>query len=133
MELYLHLIVLTEIQETWLVVRRSWPQRLQFIRLGKSNRRVGILQEVSLTQSRCKVIVSCCCGQIGLTIALRVLLIRRNKKRDATGFSANFSIADEEVLKDLTDFQVYQGVSYFLVIRLTGLIESSFSILSIGT
>lgn len=56
----------------------------------------------------CKVILACAASQVGVALALRFLLISRNKKRDAAspeGTNAEFN-AVEEAGCDLTDFEV---------------------------
>lgn len=56
----------------------------------------------------CKVILACSVTQVAVALALRTLLIARNKKRDAAataGTNAEFN-AVEEAGGDLTDFEV---------------------------
>lgn len=63
-----------------------------------------LASEAPIYETGCKLIISCAAAQIVLCFALRVLLIRRNKKRDAEGLSSADDVQDE-VLEDLTDFQ----------------------------
>ncbi|KAL4901046.1 hypothetical protein BDW74DRAFT_182147 [Aspergillus multicolor] len=59
-------------------------------------------KEAPIYQTGCKLIISCLAAQAALSIALRLLLIRRNKQRNAA--AANAPEAEEE-LADLTDFE----------------------------
>ncbi|KAL4802606.1 major facilitator superfamily domain-containing protein [Aspergillus unguis] len=63
-----------------------------------------LAREAPLYQTGCKLILSCSSVQVALAISLRLLLIRRNKKRDAAASERGHS---EEVneLADLTDFE----------------------------
>lgn len=58
--------------------------------------------EAPIYQTGCKLIIGCIAGQVIIAIALRLLLIRRNKIRDAQGPPSE---VDDEVLQDLTDFE----------------------------
>jgi hypothetical protein len=62
--------------------------------------------EAPIYQTGCKVAMSCAIGQFVLAYILRLLLIYRNKQRDAaqTAVPSAESIA-EESLSDLTDFE----------------------------
>lgn len=58
--------------------------------------------EAPIYQTGCKLIIGCVAGQVVIAIALRFVLIRRNRLRDAQGPV----IEDENaVLQDLTDFE----------------------------
>jgi hypothetical protein len=58
--------------------------------------------EAPIYQTGCKLIIGCVAGQVVLAIALRFVLIRRNRLRDEQGPV----IEDENaVLQDLTDFE----------------------------
>ncbi|KAL6234326.1 hypothetical protein BDW75DRAFT_241227 [Aspergillus navahoensis] len=59
--------------------------------------------EAPIYQTGCKLITSCLAAQAVLAICLRLLLIRRNKQRDAA--AADSPILEEEELADLTDFE----------------------------
>lgn len=59
-------------------------------------------KEAPVYQTGCKLIIACIAGQVVIAIALRMLLIRRNKQRDALGEPVN---QDESVIEDLTDFE----------------------------
>lgn len=62
--------------------------------------------------SGCKLILACSAAQMCIALALRLLLIRRNKRRDqATGPNEGVEGGLDEVSADLTDFEV----SYALV------------------
>ncbi|KAI1841242.1 hypothetical protein JX265_010146 [Neoarthrinium moseri] len=64
-------------------------------------------KEAPIYQTGCKLIIGCTAGQIIIAVALRLLLISRNKKRDAAAASLHAAGVDdeEEVLLDLTDFE----------------------------
>lgn len=58
--------------------------------------------EAPIYQTGCKLIIGCVAGQVVIAIALRFVLIRRNRLRDEQGPV----IEDENaVLQDLTDFE----------------------------
>jgi hypothetical protein len=58
--------------------------------------------EAPIYQTGCKLIIGCVAGQVAIAIALRFVLIRRNRLRDEQGPV----IEDENaVLQDLTDFE----------------------------
>jgi hypothetical protein len=63
--------------------------------------------EKPIYQTGCKFIVGCTAGQVLIAAALRYLLIRRNKLRDAAQGEVADHVAedDEELLRDLTDFE----------------------------
>lgn len=61
-----------------------------------------LAEEAPIYQTGCKLIIGCVCGQIAIAIALRCLLIRRNKIRDAQGPPQP---VDDALLQDLTDFE----------------------------
>ncbi|KAF7114049.1 hypothetical protein CNMCM5793_007029 [Aspergillus hiratsukae] len=63
-----------------------------------------LAKEAPVYETGCKLILACVLGQMACTAALRVLLIRRNKRRDAEGAGGEGD-ADEQVLADLTDFE----------------------------
>lgn len=58
--------------------------------------------EAPIYQTGCKLIIGCVAGQFVIAIALRFVLIRRNRLRDAQG-----PVVEDEnaVLQDLTDFE----------------------------
>ncbi|KAM5343237.1 hypothetical protein ACJ41O_014203 [Fusarium nematophilum] len=58
--------------------------------------------EAPIYQTGCKLIIGCVAGQAVIAVILRIVLIRRNKERDARG-----PVIDDEnaVLQDLTDFE----------------------------
>jgi hypothetical protein len=58
--------------------------------------------EAPIYQTGCKLIIGCVAGQVVIAIALRFVLIRRNRLRDAQG-----PVVEDEnaVLQDLTDFE----------------------------
>lgn len=51
--------------------------------------------------------MGCTAGQVVLAIAIRLVLKRRNKQRDAEAEASGQNAADEddEILMDLTDFE----------------------------
>ena len=59
-------------------------------------------KEAPIYQTGCKVGLACAAGQIFLAFALRVLLVRRNKKRDALGLPPP---EIDAAMQDLTDFE----------------------------
>lgn len=64
--------------------------------------------EAPIYQTGCKTIIGCVAGQVVIAIALRLLLIRRNRIRDEAAAAAGVSGADdteEVLLQDLTDFE----------------------------
>lgn len=72
-----------------------------------------LAKEAPIYETGCKVILACSSAQAALSICLRLLLIHRNKKRDAAAAAASVvgtkgaeiaTTGDE--LKDLTDFEV---------------------------
>lgn len=68
-----------------------------------------LAREAPLYQTGCKVILACASAQVALAICLRLLLIRRNKRRDAQ-VAANYDGAgpqsEHDELADMTDFEV---------------------------
>ncbi|KAF4981385.1 hypothetical protein FZEAL_2815 [Fusarium zealandicum] len=58
--------------------------------------------EAPIYQTGCKLIIGCIAGQVVVAIALRFVLIRRNRLRDAQG---PVNEHDDMVLQDLTDFE----------------------------
>ncbi|KAJ5764914.1 hypothetical protein N7520_004473 [Penicillium odoratum] len=65
-----------------------------------------LAKEAPVYQTGCKVIIACAAAQAALALCLRMLLIYRNKKRDAAASNEiveGLSQADE--LADLTDFE----------------------------
>ncbi|KAF7159660.1 hypothetical protein CNMCM5623_005040 [Aspergillus felis] len=64
-----------------------------------------LAKEAPVYETGCKLILACVLGEMACTVALRVLLTRRNKRRDAEGVAAQEGDADEQVLADLTDFE----------------------------
>lgn len=69
-----------------------------------------LAKEAPLYPTGCKVILACAAAQIAVAMSIRLLLIRRNKQRDAAAAAGFASGADhdatEEVAADLTDFEV---------------------------
>ncbi|KAH8652352.1 major facilitator superfamily domain-containing protein [Xylariales sp. PMI_506] len=63
--------------------------------------------EAPVYQTGCKFIIACTAGQVVIAIALRLLLIQRNKTRDAQAAAnpAAGAEEDDEILMDLTDFE----------------------------
>ncbi|CAG9983980.1 unnamed protein product [Clonostachys byssicola] len=58
-------------------------------------------KEAPIYQTGCKLIIGCICGQIVIAVMLRMLLIWRNKQRDA-----DTSVpAETERIEDITDFE----------------------------
>jgi hypothetical protein len=58
-------------------------------------------REAPIYQTGCKLIIGCICGQIVIAVMLRMLLIWRNKQRDA-----DTSVpAETERIEDITDFE----------------------------
>lgn len=69
----------------------------------------------------CKVILACSVAQFVIAFALRMLLLARNKKRDAAapaGSNAEFN-AVEEAGGDLTDFEVRYTPFFFFSFSLS--------------
>ncbi|EAW20860.1 putative MFS transporter [Aspergillus fischeri NRRL 181] len=64
-----------------------------------------LAREAPVYETGCKLILACVLGQMACTVALRVLLGRRNERRDAEGVARPEGDADEQVLADLTDFE----------------------------
>ncbi|TDZ53778.1 putative transporter [Colletotrichum trifolii] len=66
-----------------------------------------LASEAPIYGTGCKVIMGCTAGQFVLAIAIRVLLMRRNKQRDAEAAASGSNAADDgdELLMDLTDFE----------------------------
>ncbi|KAL3481877.1 major facilitator superfamily domain-containing protein [Aspergillus californicus] len=63
-------------------------------------------EEAPIYQTGCKVILSCSSAQAALAIGLRVLLMRRNRLRDAAEAEAVANgVVLEQELGDLTDFE----------------------------
>jgi hypothetical protein len=66
-----------------------------------------LAKEAPIYQTGCKMIVSCAAAQAVLALYLRMLLISRNKKRDATASNEGVEgISQADELADLTDFEV---------------------------
>ena len=64
-----------------------------------------LAKEAPLYQTGCKVILACASAQVVLAVCLRVLLVRRNKERDAQA-AEDQPQSDYDELADLTDFEV---------------------------
>jgi hypothetical protein len=64
-----------------------------------------LAEEAPIYQTGCKFIIACTAGQVVIAIALRLLLIRRNKIRDAADASGANELFQDDVLLDLTDFE----------------------------
>uniref|UniRef100_L2GF69 Major facilitator superfamily transporter n=1 Tax=Colletotrichum fructicola (strain Nara gc5) TaxID=1213859 RepID=L2GF69_COLFN len=66
-----------------------------------------LASEAPIYGTGCKVIMGCTAGQVIIAIAIRILLKRRNAKRDAEAAASGHDAAeeDDEVLMDLTDFE----------------------------
>ncbi|EAW11001.1 putative MFS transporter [Aspergillus clavatus NRRL 1] len=62
-----------------------------------------LAREAPVYKTGCKLILGCAVSQMACAVALRYLLVRRNKLRDAA--AAASPAAEEEVLADLTDFE----------------------------
>ncbi|KAL2864059.1 putative MFS transporter [Aspergillus lucknowensis] len=63
-----------------------------------------LAEEAPIYQTGCKVMLACCSAQAALAVCLRLLLIRRNKLRNAA-VAAEPAGEGEEELGDLTDFE----------------------------
>ncbi|KAK0392229.1 hypothetical protein NLU13_1726 [Sarocladium strictum] len=61
--------------------------------------------EAPIYQTGCKLIIGCVAAQICIAAALRLLLIRRNKMRDAEQQGQPQEALDDALLQDLTDFE----------------------------
>ncbi|KAK6066276.1 allantoate permease [Seiridium cupressi] len=64
--------------------------------------------EAPIYQTGCKFILGCSVAQIVVAAALRSLLVRRNKVRDAAAAALSHELSgagEEEVFEDLTDFE----------------------------
>jgi len=63
--------------------------------------------EAPVYQTGCKLIIGCCAGQAMTAFCLRLLLVRRNKQRDAADAAAGVTVTDDddEVMQDMTDFE----------------------------
>ncbi|KAI5236718.1 MFS general substrate transporter [Aureobasidium subglaciale] len=61
--------------------------------------------EAPVYQTGCKFIIACAAIQMVLVFALRVLLIHRNKKRDAMFGPVSEMDTNDEIIEDLTDFE----------------------------
>jgi hypothetical protein len=61
--------------------------------------------EAPVYQTGCKFIIACAVLQVVIVFALRALLIRRNKKRDAEFGPVSDMDTGEEMIEDLTDFE----------------------------
>ncbi|KAI4762473.1 MFS general substrate transporter [Aureobasidium sp. EXF-3400] len=61
--------------------------------------------EAPVYQTGCKFIIACAVVQMVLVFALRALLVRRNKKRDAEFGQVSDMDTSEEMIEDLTDFE----------------------------
>ncbi|KAK1462972.1 allantoate permease [Colletotrichum cuscutae] len=66
-----------------------------------------LASEAPIYGTGCKVIMGCTAGQVVLAIAIRQLLIKRNKQKDAEAKASGHNAEDvsDEVLMDLTDFE----------------------------
>jgi hypothetical protein len=89
-------------------------------------------QESPTYPTGCIVILCCSATQVLISIALRVLLIRRNKSRDAaaaaSGISESEGHAIEEVGADLTDFEVSHSDGNILQTESNIITEPAFQI-----
>lgn len=61
--------------------------------------------EAPIYQTGCKLIVGCVAAQVCIAISLRLLLIRRNRLRDAQSEDPPAEAMDDSMLEDLTDFE----------------------------
>ncbi|KXJ87208.1 major facilitator superfamily domain-containing protein [Microdochium bolleyi] len=63
--------------------------------------------EAPVYQTGCKLIIGCCVGQACTAVCLRLLLIRRNKERDAAAAALGDGVEEDadEQMQDLTDFE----------------------------
>ncbi|KAI6831534.1 MFS general substrate transporter [Hortaea werneckii] len=64
-----------------------------------------LASEAPVYQTGCKVCLACACGQIGLCVALRTMLIYRNKKRDQQQMQEVPLDGFGEAIEDRTDFE----------------------------
>lgn len=66
-----------------------------------------LADEAPVYQTGCKVTMSCAIGQVAVALCLRLLLIRRNKKKDEVlgAVGLDDPVADE-IASDMTDFEV---------------------------
>lgn len=64
-----------------------------------------LASEAPVYQTGCKVCLACACGQIGLCVALRAMLIYRNKKRDRQQMQEVPLDGFDEAIEDRTDFE----------------------------
>ncbi|GES65271.1 MFS allantoate transporter [Aspergillus terreus] len=62
-----------------------------------------LAEEAPIYQTGCKLILACALCQIACTVALRVLLVSRNRRRDKMGLPAGEQ--EEQMMEDLTDFE----------------------------
>ncbi|KAL4892839.1 major facilitator superfamily domain-containing protein [Aspergillus ambiguus] len=60
-------------------------------------------EEAPIYQTGCRLILGCALCQMACAVALRVLLISRNQRRDKMGLPAGGS--DEQIMEDLTDYE----------------------------
>lgn len=60
-------------------------------------------REAPIYETGCKVIIACIAGQSAIAVILRIVLIRRNKARDAAGVPPGFD--QNDLIQDLTDFE----------------------------
>lgn len=65
-----------------------------------------LAKEAPLYQTGCKLILACASAQAALAVALRILLARRNKQRDARADEIPGTVLDDDQLADMTDFEV---------------------------
>ncbi|KAJ5091202.1 hypothetical protein NUU61_006072 [Penicillium alfredii] len=65
-----------------------------------------LAKEAPKYQTGCKVILACSCTQAALAVCLRLLLVRRNKQRDAMADAGQTeALSEMDELADLTDFE----------------------------
>lgn len=65
-----------------------------------------LADEAPIYPTGCKIIISCACIQFALAVFLRCLLIRRNRERDARQQAAHSEDSIQDMILDLTDFEV---------------------------
>lgn len=61
--------------------------------------------EAPIYQTGCWTILGCTVGQVATAAALRLLLIRRNKKRDEARSASGYEMEAELGILDITDFE----------------------------
>jgi hypothetical protein len=75
-----------------------------------------LAKEAPIYQTGCKLVLSCALCQMVCAACLRVLLVRRNKKKEEETRDGVAGGRGEDVMADLTDFEV--SFSFFSVLLL---------------